>query len=93
MTVKSCNLMQSETKRCLLKKTAKEIAVVMATFFNKCIKLLIFLGNQGTAGTANKMIDSYWTVTKQALKVCKALEGIWKERIIRDMKENAKWGR
>lgn len=53
----------------------------------------IFPGNQRTAGTANKMMDSYWTVTKQALKVYKALEGIWKERIIRDMKKNAKRGR
>lgn len=29
-----------------------------------------------------------WTVIKQALKVCKLLEGIWKERIIGDMKAN-----
>lgn len=82
--------MQSGMKHCLLKKTANEIAVVMATFFNKCIKLQIFLGNQGTADTANKMMDSYWTVTKQSLKVCKALESILKERIIRDIKENVK---
>lgn len=93
MTVKSSNIMQSGIKHCLLKKTANEIAVVMAAFFNKCIKLQIFLGNEGTADTANKMMDSDQTLTKQALKVCKALKGIWKERIIRDMKENAKWRR
>lgn len=93
MTVKSSNLMQSGMKHCLLKKTANGIAVVMAIFFSKHIKLQIFLGNQETADKANKMMDSHWTVTKQTLKVCKALEGIWKERIIRDMKKNAKWGR
>lgn len=93
MTVKSSNLMQSGIKHCLQKKTANEIAVVMEIFFNKCIKLQIFLGNQGTADTANKMMDSYWTLTKQSLKVCKALGGIWKERITRGMKENSKWGR
>lgn len=93
MTVKSSNLMQSGMKHCLLKKTANVIAVLMATSFNKCIKLQIFPGNRGIADTANKMMDSCWTVTKQALKVCKALEGIWKERIIRDMKKKVKWGR
>lgn len=47
MTVKSGNLMQSGMKHCLLlKKFANEIAGVMATFFNKCIKLEVVLGNQ-----------------------------------------------
>jgi len=59
--------MQSGMKHCrFLKKFANKIAGVMATFFNKCSKLEVVLGNQEQH--AKLIIRDYVDSNKRGLK-------------------------